>query len=148
MIIPKLVLIPLIAIIATQVVKFIIEAFRHELRWSSLLEYGGMPSAHTAFVVALDTVIWRQEGLTSPAFAVAVVFSLLIIRDAIGLRQVLGLHGRTLNLLIKELPDQEEQKFPQRLLERLGHTPLQAFVGGVMGFIIGLALYAWIPASW
>ncbi len=148
MIVPKLLLIPVIAVAVTQVIKFIIEAIRHELRWSSLLEYGGMPSAHTAFVVALDTVIWKQEGLTSAAFAVAVVFSMLIIRDAIGLRQVLGLHGRTLNMLINELPDQEEQKFPQRLLERLGHTPLQAFVGGVIGLVLGIVLYSWIPISW
>lgn len=144
--IPKLLLIPIIAVAITQVLKFIIEAVRHELRWASLLEYGGMPSAHTAFVVALDTVIWKQEGWTSPAFAVAVVFSMLIIRDAIGLRQVLGQHGRTLNMLIRELPNKEERKFPQHLLERLGHTPLQAFVGGVIGVVIGLVLYSWIPS--
>lgn len=148
MIIPKLLLIPIFAVAITQVLKFIIEAVRYELRWATLLEYGGMPSAHTAFVVALDTVIWKQEGWTSPAFAVAAVFSLLIIRDAIGLRQVLGLHGRTLNMLIKELPDSEEQKFPQRLLERLGHTPLQAFIGGLIGLTIGLALYDLMPATW
>lgn len=146
--IPKLVLIPIIAVSVTQVLKFIIEAARHELRWASLLEYGGMPSAHTAFVISLDTVIWRHEGIASPAFAVAMVFSLLIIRDAIGLRQVLGLHGRTLNMLIRELPDREERKFPQHLLERLGHTPLQAFVGACLGFAIGYGLYSWLPWAW
>ncbi len=148
MIIPRLILIPIVAVGVTQVLKFMIEAAKGKLRWATLLEYGGMPSAHTAFVVALDTVIWRQEGWASPAFAVAAVFSLLIIRDAIGLRQVLSQHGRILNMLIRELPDREEQKFPPHLLERLGHTPWQALVGGCIGLVIGLALYAWAPARW
>lgn len=148
MIIPKLILIPIIAIAATQLIKFIIEAARHELRWSSLLEYGGMPSAHTAFVVSLTTVIGLHEGLNSAAFAVAAVFSILIIRDAIGLRQFLSLHGRVLNMLIKDLPDQMEPKYPPRLVERVGHTPLQAFVGGCIGLLLGLVLYQIIPAVW
>lgn len=146
--IPKLVLIPIIAGVATQVIKFIIQAAKGELRWMTLQEYGGMPSAHTAFVVSLDTVIWLQDGWTSPAFAVAVIFSLLIIRDAIGLRQFLSQHGRVLNMLIKDLPDEMEAKYPSKLTERMGHTPLQAFVGGVLGFVIGYALYAWLPATW
>lgn len=148
MIIPKLLIIPIVAVGATQVIKFIIEAVRHELRWASLLEYGGMPSAHTAFVVSLTTVIGIHEGINSAIFAVAVVFSLLIIRDAIGLRQFLSLHGRVLNMLIKDLPDDMEPKYPPRLVEKVGHTPLQATVGGLIGLAIGLSLYAWIPASW
>lgn len=145
--IPKLVLIPIIVGVTTQLLKFIIQAAKGELRWSTLQEYGGMPSAHTAFVVSLDTVIWRQEGLASPAFAVGVIFSLLIIRDAIGLRQFLSQHGRVLNMLIKDLPDEMEAKYPTKLAERMGHTPLQALVGGMVGFLLGYVLYSWLPAS-
>ncbi len=148
MIIPKLVLIPIIAGVATQVIKFIIQALKGELRWSELKEYGGMPSAHTAFVIALDTVIWRNEGLASADFAVAFIFSLLIIRDAIGLRQFLGQHAKILNMLVKELPDQEEKKFSMKIVERLGHTPWQAIVGGVIGFLVGYFLYSWVPVRW
>lgn len=148
MVIPKLILIPLLAGLATQVVKFLIQAARGNLRWSTLGEYGGMPSAHTAFVVSLTTVIWLRQGWDSSAFAIAVIFSLLVIRDAIGFRQFLGQHGRILNMLIKELPDEEEKKFPLSLAERLGHTPWQAFVGGVIGFVMAMALYNWLPVSW
>ena len=148
MIIPKLLIIPIVAVGTTQFIKFIIEAVRHKLRWASLLEYGGMPSAHTAFVVSLTTVIGLHEGIDSAIFAVAVVFSMLIIRDAIGLRQFLSLHGRVLNMLIKDLPDDMEPKCPPRLVEKVGHTPLQATVGGLIGLTLGLALYAWIPVSW
>lgn len=138
-----LVLIPLIAALFTQLVKFSIRAARGELRWSILKEYGGMPSGHTAFVISLDTVVWLHEGWQSITFAIAAIFSLIIIRDAIGLRQFLGEHGRILNLLIKELPDDEERKFPSRIAERLGHTPLQALVGGLIGFGIAYGLYQW-----
>lgn len=146
--IPKLLLIPLIAVATTQVLKFIIEAVRHELRWASLLEYGGMPSSHTAFVVSLTTVIGINEGIYSAAFAISTVFSMLIIRDAIGLRQFLSLHGRVLNMLIKDLPDEMEPKYPPRLVERVGHTPLQAFAGGVLGLVLAFVLNAIVPASW
>jgi acid phosphatase family membrane protein YuiD len=148
MIIPKLLLIPIIAVGVTQIIKFIIEAVRHEIRWASLFEYGGMPSAHTAFVVSLTTVIGIHEGINSAIFAVAVVFSLLIIRDAIGLRQFLSLHGRVLNMLIKDLPDDMEPKYPPRLVEKVGHTPLQATIGGLIGLLLGFALYGLIPSSW
>lgn len=146
--IPKLVVIPLVTVGVTQILKFSIQAVRGEIRWGIFQEYGGMPSAHTAFVLSLDTVVALHDGIMSTAFAVAVVFSLLIIRDAIGLRQFIGLHGRILNMLIRELPPREERKFPDHLVEQLGHTPLQAFVGGVIGLVFGYFLYLWIPATW
>lgn len=136
-------IIPLIAAAVTQLVKFSICAGRGKLRWSILKEYGGMPSGHTAFVISLDTVVFLHEGWQSVAFAIAAIFSLIIIRDAIGLRQFLGEHGRILNLLIKELPDPEEEKFPSHIAEQLGHTPLQALVGGLIGFGIAFGLYQW-----
>lgn len=141
--VPKLVLIALISGLLTQLIKFIIQALRGEFRWSSLQEYGGMPSAHTAFVVSLSTVVGMHEGIESAAFAVSAIFSLLIIRDAIGLRQFLGRHARVINMLVKDLPDDIEAKYPAHLIERIGHTPLQAIVGGIIGLVLGLTLYSW-----
>lgn len=100
-----------------------------------------MPSSHTSFVVSVTTVVGRHEGIYSAAFAISLVFGLLIIRDAIGLRQFLSQHGRVLNMLIKDLPDEMEAKYPQKLAERMGHTPLQATIGGLIGLIIGLSFY-------
>lgn len=143
MVVPKLVLIALIAGLITQLIKFIIQAIRGEFRWSSLQEYGGMPSAHTAFVVSLSTVVGVHEGIDSAAFAISAIFSLLIIRDAIGLRQFLGRHAMIINMLVKDLPDDIEAKYPRHLVERVGHTPLQAVVGGVIGLSLALLLYGW-----
>lgn len=112
---PYLIIIPLVAVAVAQVLKFIIASGRGEFRLRNLLAYGGMPSAHTALVVSLCTVLGLSEGINSSAFAVAVVFGLLIIRDAIGLRQYLSQHGRILNMLIKDLPDDIETKYPHYL---------------------------------
>lgn len=143
MVVPKLVLIALIAGLITQLIKFIIQAIRGEFRWSSLQEYGGMPSAHTAFVVSLSTVVGVHEGIESAAFAISAIFSLLIIRDAIGLRQFLGRHAMIINMLVKDLPDDIEAKYPRHLVERVGHTPLQAIVGGLIGLALAFMLYGW-----
>ncbi|MBI5467134.1 MAG: divergent PAP2 family protein [Candidatus Kerfeldbacteria bacterium] len=145
---PKLLIIPLLAGVGTQVIKFLLQAVRGELRWSTLQEYGGMPSAHTAFVVSLTTVVGLHDGWQSTSFAISTIFSLLIVRDAIGFRQFLGQHGRILNVLIRELPQRQEREVPIQLVERLGHTPLQAIVGGIIGLVVGLLLYQWLPASW
>lgn len=136
-------MIPLVAVAVAQIAKFIIGGRRGQFRIKDLLAYGGMPSAHTAFVVSLGTATGLQEGWDSPAFAIAVVFGLLIIRDAVGLRQLLGEHGRILNMLIVDLPDDIEAKYPHGLLERVGHTPLQATVGGIIGLILGYVLHVW-----
>lgn len=140
----KVILIPLVAGVFTQVVKFVLQAATGHLRWSTLREYGGMPSAHTAFVVSLATAVAMHDGWRSTTFAISVIFALLIIRDAIGLRQFLSQHARVLNMLVKELPDAEEKKFPSNIIERLGHTPMQAFVGGLIGLLVALSLYTWI----
>lgn len=145
--IPSLVIIPLAAGLLTQLTKFTIQALRGEFRLSLIQEYGGMPSAHTAFVVSLTTAIGLELGVTSAPFAVSFIFSLLTIRDAIGLRQYLSQHGRILNMLIKDLPDPIEAKYPRNLAERFGHTPLQALVGGLIGFIVALALNQWLPST-
>jgi acid phosphatase family membrane protein YuiD len=146
--IPHLVLIPLVAGIGTQLIKFIIQGVRGEFSWARLQEYGGMPSAHTAFVVSLTTVVGLEEGWHSASFAIAFIFALLIIRDAIGLRQFLSQHGKILNMLIKDLPDDVERKYPHKLEERFGHTPLQTIVGGLIGLAISGLLYPVVPTWW
>ena len=146
--IPKLIIIPVIAVVVTQLLKFIIKGVSGEWRWSVLSEYGGMPSAHTAFVTSLSTVVLIAEGVSSVAFAICFVFSIIIIRDAIGFRQFLGQHGKILNVLVKKLPKKEEAKYSQGLVERLGHTPFQALIGGLLGIFFGILLYYCLPAYW
>jgi len=104
--------------------------------------YAGMPSGHSALVVSLTTIIALTEGLYSPLFAICLVFSAIIIADAMGLRNYLGQHGHTLNILVKDLKNDEvlEHRYPT-LLEKIGHTPRQVLAGSVLGLIISFLFY-------
>ncbi len=135
----KLVLIPFLALIIAQIIKVIIDAAKGEFSWSNFNRYGGMPSSHSAMVAALCTEIGTQIGFNSAAFAIALAISFLIIRDAVGLRQYLGNHGKILNMLIKDLPDYKEDKYPY-LEQRLGHNYYQAFIGILLGIAIALII--------
>jgi acid phosphatase family membrane protein YuiD len=97
-----------------------------------------MPSFHTGFVVSILTSIGYYEGTTSGVFALAAIFSIIIIDDALRLRVYLGDQGRYLNRLIQELSI-DKNKFP-RLKERIGHRVNEVIIGGILGFVFTLAL--------
>ncbi|MFC1662865.1 divergent PAP2 family protein [Patescibacteria group bacterium] len=139
--IPYLLIIPIIVGGITQIIKFIVDGVRNK-SWDIkvLKSYGGMPSGHAAFVVSLATIIGLDQGLASPAFAITVVFALIIIRDAVGLRMYLGRHGKTINRLTRLLPEDEQFRFPV-LRERLGHNYSEATVGGIIGLALGYLFY-------
>jgi acid phosphatase family membrane protein YuiD len=133
----KLILIPFLALLIAQLIKVIIDAFKGRFSWRNLNSYGGMPSSHSAMVAALATIMGLEFGWTSPYFAISLAFAFLIVRDAVGLRQQLGQHGKILNMLIKDLPDYKEDKYPY-LQERLGHTYWQALAGILLGILIAI----------
>jgi hypothetical protein len=135
----KIILIPFIALITAQLIKVIIDSIKGEFSWKNFNSYGGMPSSHSAMVSALAMEIGLQAGFKSIYFALALILAFLIIRDAVGLRQMLGKHGQVLNMLIKDLPDYQEDKYPY-LEERLGHTYLQALAGIILGVIVALII--------
>lgn len=135
----KIFIIPIIALIASQLLKIIIEAINGDFSWKNLDKYGGMPSSHSAFVISLLVVMGYTEGINSPAFSIAFVLATLTMRDATGLRHYLSNHSKVINLLIKKLPDKEELDFPH-IEERLGHTKTQVFSGVIFGIIISFIL--------
>ncbi len=93
---------------------------------------GGMPSAHSTFVIALATAMWLKYGPWSDEFMICLVFSIIIIYDAMNVRYQAGLHARVLNRLT---PNDGET-----LNESMGHTPLEALVGGIIGFLTAVVL--------
>jgi uncharacterized protein len=134
----NMIIVPLIVGLFVQVLKFIIYSAKHGLKWEYLFTHGHMPSAHTAFVVSAITSIGYYAGTTSSAFALAVIFAIIIIDDALRLRMYLGDQGRYLNMLINELPV-DKRKFP-RLKERIGHRLSEVIIGGIIGFSLALFL--------
>jgi acid phosphatase family membrane protein YuiD len=135
----KLVLVPFLALIITQLIKVIIDAAKGKFSWNDLNSYGGWPSSHSAMVAALCTEIGLATGFNTAFSAISLAFTFLIIRDAVGLRWELGRHAKIINMLIKDLPDFKEAKYPF-LQERLGHTYLQALSGIVIGILISLLI--------
>jgi len=138
----NIILYPLIAAAGAQFAKFFVRGNKMSLDWKSMVAYSGMPSSHAAMVVSLATIIGLQEGLTSPIFGLSLVFAFLVIRDAVGLRQYLGVHGSILNKLVKDLKEDHllDERYPH-LLEKIGHTPAQALAGGIIGFVISVLGY-------
>lgn len=129
--------------IIAQLIKPLIKA--NSLKWDfdSLTSYSGMPSSHTAMAVSLASSVGLNQGVGSPLFAAAVVFCFFIIRDALGLRNYVGQHGKILNNLAKDLKKNNinlEANYPP-LVEKAGHTPGQIIGGAILGFLVSLAAY-------
>ncbi len=97
-----------------------------------------MPSFHTGFVISILTTLGYYQGTTSGVFALATIFSIIIIDDALRLRVYLGDQGRYLNRLIEQLSI-DKNKFP-RLKERIGHRISEVIIGGILGFVLTLLL--------
>lgn len=106
------------------------------MNFRRLVEPGGMPSSHSAFVTSLGTSIGITEGFDSPIFALAAVFALIVMYDAAGVRRAAGKQARILNLIVEDLNNRELST--ERLKELLGHTPFEVLVGGLLGILFAM----------
>lgn len=138
----QILIFPLISAAIAQIIKLLIKSNKQKFKFKNLFAYAGMPSGHAAIVVSLATIIGLTQGWHSPFFAISFILAFIVTRDALGLRRYLGRHGRVLNILVKDLKDDQvlDEKYPH-LLERIGHTPAQVLVGALIGFTVSLAGY-------
>ena len=142
----QILLAPLIASIVSQVSKLFIKANGLKFSWRSLAAYSGMPSSHAATTVSLSTIVGLTQGFNSPLFAVSAVFTILVIRDALGLRSHIGQHGEILNALVKDLKNDQiglMKNYPL-LVEKIGHTPSEIIIGGLIGFLVSWFGYTFL----
>jgi len=127
-----------LANVTAQLLKLIVY-YLLERRWSwaRLLESGGMPSSHSAMVAALATGVGLETGLDSTLFAVTLVFALIVMYDATGIRRAAGQQAELLNDLVEELRAVLHEGFkPKPLKELLGHTYLEVAAGGLLGVAV------------
>ena len=125
--------------VAAQIAKVLLILLT-EHRWlpERLTETGGMPSSHSATVSALCTSTAINFGVESAYFAIALVFGLIVIYDATGIRRAAGRHAEILNELLGEFSHLfEEEKRPKALKTLLGHTYPQVIVGSGFGIAMG-----------
>lgn len=127
------------AMLVAQLLKVvIILIFERRLDLERIKETGGMPSSHSATVAALTTTCGMLYGVSSPYFAICIVFGTIVIHDATGVRRAAGKHAEILNNLVSELSHLiEEGKNEKALKTLLGHTYPQVAAGTVVGVIIG-----------
>lgn len=127
----KFFIIPLLALVINQIIKLVIFIIKGEFSWSQIFSYGGMPSSHTALATSLLITMGYFRGLNSPEFAISLIISIVIVKDASGIRRKLGKQASIINHLIKKLPNNEEYKFPV-LNTRYGHTMAEIIVGFII----------------
>ena len=134
----KFLCVPLLVWLAIQVVKFITDwIVNRKPNYKRLFGAGGMPSSHSAVVTCLATLIAKYEGVDSSIFAVSLIFAMVVMYDAAGVRRAAGKQAHLLNKII-ETPGLTNVEVQEKLVEVLGHTPLQVIVGATIGVIVGL----------
>jgi acid phosphatase family membrane protein YuiD len=118
------------------------------LDWTLFFSTGGMPSSHSSGVTALTTAVALEEGIGSPLFAMATIFSIIVMYDAKGVRRHAGEQAVVLNKLVDDFTKftkeaktwqqkgQEEKR--QELKELLGHQPSEVFFGALLGIAVAL----------
>lgn len=125
--------------LVAQVIKLLIDLrMHHRLNLRRLLGNGGMPSAHTASVVALTLMIAFREGLGSTAFAIAFVLTAVVINDAVGVRYQTGEQGKVINKILRRMLVEGQPLTEDNLKELVGHTPSEVFFGALIGLVVPL----------
>lgn len=134
----KYMVVPLFVWFGIQLFKLIYDLITtKKFNFKRILQAGGMPSSHSAVVVVLTTMIGKAEGITSPLFGISLIFSFIVMYDAAGVRRAAGKQAKLLNKIV-ETPGLSGLEVSERLVEVLGHTPVQVFVGAFIGFLVGI----------
>lgn len=106
-----------------------------------LIGSGGMPSSHSATVCALATATGIQYGGASVEFALAAVFAIVVMYDAMGVRHETGKQAKLLNEMIEAFALMgKNMNFEETLKEFVGHTPIQVLAGAILGIAIACGM--------
>ncbi len=133
---------PISVAVAIQLYKFLSEWIRHrDFDLRVLARAGGMPSSHSAMVTSLVSAVGHRSGTNSDVFALSVIFAVIVMYDATGVRQAAGKQAKVLNQIIRELfsgqPVSEEE-----LKELIGHTSVEVIVGALIGIAYTFSWFA------
>lgn len=103
-----------------------------------LLSSGGMPSSHSATVSALCTASGVEYGVNSFQFAVTCILAVIVMHDAAGVRKEVGEQARIINQMRENTCTWSFENID--LKELVGHTPLQVFIGALLGVLFALCM--------
>ena len=134
----KCIVVPIILWFVVQLSKFFTELIIYKrVDFKRLVGAGGMPSSHSAIVCCLASCIGRTYGFDSGMFALALIFAFVVMYDAAGVRRAAGKQASILNKIL-DTPGMSTVEVQEKLIEALGHTPVQVFVGAFIGFVVSV----------
>ena len=129
----------LLAWFLAQLIKVILAlALLGKMEWQRFFSSGGMPSSHSALVVAATTAIGMRDGFGGTVFALAVILSAVVMYDACNVRRSAGDTARLVNKLLEHMEKLTAEDLADNLREVMGHTPLQVLMGALLGMGVGL----------
>ncbi len=108
--------------------------------WVLLLRAGSMPSSHSALVASVAHATGLFVGFASPLFALALTLAVIVIYDATGIRLQAGKHAEIINRIVRDTVKGKRTKEKQ-LKEVLGHTPLEALAGTLLGIVVAQLIW-------
>lgn len=129
----------LLAWFLAQLIKVILDAvLLRKVDVARFVSSGGMPSSHSALVVACTVSIGKLYGVQGPAFALAVILSAVVMYDACNVRRSAGDTARMVNQILAHVEKLTAEDFADDLRVVMGHTPLQVLMGALLGLGVGL----------
>lgn len=138
------VVVPAIVWMIAQFLKFAAKAMKGDVSLKYFVKSGNMPSVHTAVVIALVVSIAAVESFESSIFGVALIFAMIVIYDALNVRRAVGEQGGILERLLQmqKVRLQKGEGKPEKLkvIEVLGHTPVEVAAGALVGMVGSLLL--------
>jgi acid phosphatase family membrane protein YuiD len=128
-----------VAFLLSQIIKIMLYRME-EGRWNlwHFFEAGGMPSSHSATVTALTLGVALQYGINTALFTACLVFALVVMYDATGVRRAAGKQAEVLNKIVKDMYSEKNIK---ELKEILGHDPVEVVAGAGIALVVTFLNY-------
>ena len=102
---------------------------------------GGMPSSHSATVMALVTSTAFYFGSDTFEFAVTAILALIVMHDAMGVRRETGKQAKVINNMMEWFAELNSNLPPEeKLKEFVGHSPTQVFFGALLGIVVAMVV--------
>lgn len=132
----RVLIVPTVGWLLAQTIKYTLQLRKDGFQMNDLYISGGFPSSHTCSTVALASYIGATDGWTSHIFAVAALFTAVVMYDSLGVRRAVGEHEKVIDELVEK---KKVSAKPYKVRNAKGHTPMEVFGGMALGLAIGLA---------
>lgn len=136
------IIVSITSLVISQIIKFLVEAIKYKkINIIRLLDgSGGMPSSHSALVSSLTTTILLIYGIDSPLFGISLVFSIVVMYDAMGIRYETGKQAEVINEIAEKIKLFDVRREIIKLKEQVGHKPIEVLAGMLLGIVISIII--------